>query len=122
MHCNKVGKIRQAADLPEGDNLQSRRVGATPLVHGDPRAGCTIQQPLEVEAGKLIISALTNMPGECRNCAGVACFQFGKCLQITLCRGIFVLVDPKGLEGAQGLRPAPQQKVPHRTTAEVLYL
>jgi len=24
MHCNKVGKIRQAADPPEGDNLQIR--------------------------------------------------------------------------------------------------
>src|SRR5450830_1883122 len=92
------------------------------LIHGDTRAGCAIQQSLEVKAGKLIISALTNMRCECRDCAGVARFQFGKCLQKTLCRGIFVLFRPQRLEGAEGLRPAPQQKVPHRTTPEVLYL
>src|SRR5674476_527040 len=92
------------------------------LIHGDPRAGCAIQQPLEVKAGKLIISILTNMRCECRDCAGVARFQFGKGLQITLCRGIIALFRRQRFEGAQGLRPAPQQKVPHRTAPEVRYL
>ena len=61
------------------------------LVHGDARPGFAIQQSLEVEAGKLIIRSLTNMRRECRDSAGIARFQFSKCLQITLQQGIFVL-------------------------------
>ena len=57
MHCNKSGS-REAADLPEGHGLQSRLMGAASLIHGDPRACCTVQQPLEVEAGELVISVL----------------------------------------------------------------
>ena len=75
-----------------------------------------------MKAGKLIIRSLTNMRCKCRDCAGIARFQFGKCLQITLCRGIFVLFRPQRLEGTKGFRSAPQQKVSHRTAPEVLYL
>ena len=54
------------------------------LVHDDARPDFAIQQPLEVEAGKLIIRSFTNMRGEGGDGAGIARFQFGKCLEITL--------------------------------------
>jgi hypothetical protein len=92
------------------------------LIHGDARAGFAIQESLEVKAGKLIIRSLTNMRCKCHECAGIARFQFGKCLQITLCRRIFVLFRPQRLEGPKSFRSAPQQKVSHRTAPEVLYL
>jgi hypothetical protein len=41
------------------------------LVHRDPRAGRAIQEPLEVKAGKLIISSLTNMRSEGRDRARI---------------------------------------------------
>jgi len=96
--------------------------GATPLVQDNPRAGCAIQQPLDVEAGKLILRLYTNMRCEYRDCTGVARFQFAKCLQITPRRGIFVLFRPQWLEGTQCIRPAPQQKVPLRAAPEVFHL
>ncbi len=45
---------------------------------------------------------------------GIARFEFGKCLQIGYRVGISILLKPKGLEGAQNLTPAPQDKVPDR--------
>jgi len=68
-----------------------------PSVHRDPRPGCAIQEPLEVEAGKLIVSVLTDMRRERRHCAGIAGFQLGKCVQIA-----FRLGTPLPLR--QGLR------------------
>ena len=48
------------------------------LVQGDPRPGRTIQQPLEMEAGKLIISVLANMRCEGRDGVRVGGFKLGK--------------------------------------------
>jgi hypothetical protein len=58
--------------------LQCGLLGAVPLIQGDLRSGCAIQQPLEMEAGKLIIGVLANMRREGRHCAGVAGFQLGE--------------------------------------------
>ena len=94
----------------------------TALVHNDPRAGRTVQQPLEVKAGKLIIGVLANM--RCKGChrAGIAGFQLGKRLQITLRRGIFVLLASKGLKSSQSFCPTPQNKVADRSAPEILHL
>jgi hypothetical protein len=55
------------------------------------RARRTIQQSPETKAGELIIGVFPNM--RCKGChrAGIARFQLGKGLEITLCRGICVL-------------------------------
>src|SRR5262245_23044425 len=68
--------------------LKADMCGATAatarLIHGDARPDFAIQQPLEVEAGKLIIRSFTNMRCEGGDGAGIARFQLGKCLEITL--------------------------------------
>src|ERR1700730_16301093 len=64
----------------------------TPLIHNHPRAIRTVQQPLEMKAGQLIISMFSNMGCKTRHRTRIAGFQFGKRLKITLCRGIFVLL------------------------------
>jgi len=75
---------------------------------------------LRWKLAKLIISAVTNMLCECRVCAGVASSLANAARPVVL--GIFVLFRPQRLEGAESLRPTPQQKVPYRTTPEVRYL
>ena len=95
---------------------------ATPLVHNDPRAGRTVQQPLEVKAGELIICVFPNMGCKSRHGTGIAGFQFGKRLEITLGRGIFVLLASKGLKSAQSFRPTPQNKVADRSAPELFHL
>ena len=62
--------VRKPAQKETHPLQQSREL----LIQDDPRAGCAIQQPLEVEAGQLIVSAPANMRGESRHCAGVARF------------------------------------------------
>ena len=49
-----------------------------------------------MKAGELIIGVFPNM--RCKGChrAGIARFQLGKGLEITPCRGICVLLGPKG--------------------------
>src|SRR5215467_6776115 len=108
--------------LPPKADMCGATAATARLVHDDARPDFAIQQPLEVEAGKLIIRSFTNMRGEGGDGAGIARFQFGKCLEITLCRSVFVLFRPQRLEGANGFRAAPQQKVPHRTAPEVIHL
>ena len=98
--------------------LSARRCA---LVHNNPRAGRTIQQPLEVKAGELIISVSPNMRCKGSHRAGIACFQFGKRLEITLRRGVFVLCIPKGFESAQSRHPTPQNKVPDRSASELFH-
>ena len=93
----------------------------TPLIHNDPRAGRTVQQPLEVKAGELIISVFPNMGCKTGHRAGIAGFQFGKRLEITLCRGIFVLLATQGLKSAQSFRPTPQNKVTDRSAPELFH-
>jgi hypothetical protein len=88
------------------------------LVHNDPRAGRTVQQPLEVKAGELIVGVFPNMSRKGGHRTGIARFQLGKGLKITLCRGIFVLLASKGLKSAQSFRPAPQNKVADRSAPE----
>ena len=90
----------KATELSRGSEMTLRaktsrgtEAGAAPSVHGDPCAGCTVQQPLEMEAGELIVGVFTNMRCKGRDRAGIARFQLGKRLQITLCRGILVLLD-----------------------------
>ena len=68
------------------------RLGAMPLIQGDPRPGRTIQQPLEVKAGKLIVDVLSNMRRERRHCARIASFEISKGLQVALRRWISVLL------------------------------
>ena len=80
--------------------VESKGKSVMVSVHRDPGAGRAIQQPLEVETGKLIVSVLSNMSREGRYCASVAGFELSKGLEITLYRGIFVLLDSKRLEGA----------------------
>ena len=48
------------------------------LFQSDPRAGRAIQQPFEVEAGKLIIGALADMRSKGCDCARVARFHLVK--------------------------------------------
>src|SRR6478752_271532 len=81
--------------------------------------GRTVQQPLEVKAGELIISGSPDMRCKGSHRAGIACFQFGKRLQITLRRGVVVLCIPKGFESTQSLHPTPQNKVPDRSASEL---
>ena len=54
--------------------------------------------------------------------AGIACFQFGKRVQITLRRGVFVLCIPKRFECTQSLDPTPQNKVADRSASELFHL
>ena len=105
-HLDGVNRMTASYDVRRSFAPRPRR-----LVHGDARPGFAIQESFEVEAGKLIIRSLTNMRGECRECTGVARFQFGECLQITLCRGILVLFRPQRLEGTKGrlLAGSPEQ-------------
>ena len=63
---------------PIGRKTQCACWAQCPLIQGDLRSGCAIQQPLEMEAGKLIIGVLANMRREGRHCAGVAGFQLGE--------------------------------------------
>ena len=93
----------------------------TPLIHNDPRAGRAVQLPFEVEAGELIICVFPNMRCKSGHRAGIAGFQFGKRLEITLCRGIFVLLATQGLKSAQSFRPTPQHKVTDRSAPELFY-
>ena len=79
----------------------------TPLIHNDPRAGRTVQQPLKVKAGELIVSMFPDMGRKSRHRTRIAGFQLGKRLKITLCRGIFVLLASEGLKSAQSFRPTP---------------
>ena len=97
-------------------------MGPAALVQGNPCSGRAIQQPLEVEARELIVRLLADMRCECGDCAGIAGLQLGKGLQIALCRWVFVLFDPKRLEGTQRLGPAPQHQIADRSAAEVLDL
>ncbi len=89
------------------------------LVHSDPSAGRTVQQPLEMKAGQLIISMFPNMGCKSRHRTRIAGFQFGKRLKITLCRGIFVLFALEGLKSTQSFRPTPQNKVTDRSAPEI---
>ena len=91
------------------------------LVRNDLRARRTIQQSLEMKAGELIIDVFPNM--RCKGChrAGIARFQLGKGLEITLCRGICVLLGPKGFESTQCLRLTPQNQVAHRSAPELFH-
>ena len=82
-----------------------------PLVHNDLRARRTIQQSLEMKAGELIIGVFPNMRGKGCHRAGIARFQLGKGLEITLCRRICVLLGPKRFESTQCLRLTPQNQV-----------
>ena len=91
------------------------------LLHNDPRAGRTVQQPLEVKAGELIIGVFPNMRCKTRHRTGIAGFQFGKRLKITLCRGVFVLLASEGLKSAQSLCPTPQNKVTSRSALEIFH-
>jgi hypothetical protein len=75
-----------------------------------------------VKAGELIISAFANMRCKGRHRTGIAGFQLGKRLEITLCRWIFVLRASKGLNCTQSLRPTPQNKVAHRSAPELFHL
>jgi len=74
-----------------------------------------------VKARELIISVPPNMRRKGSHRAGIACFQFGKRLKITLRRGVFVLCIPKGFESTQSLHPTPQNKVPDRSASELFY-
>ena len=109
----------KATELPPGNEMTLRarnrhppslaaHRSLQPLVHNDPRAGCTVQQPLEVKAGELIIGVFPNM--RCKGChrAGIARFQLGKRLEITPCRGTFVLLPSEGFESTQSFRPTSQ--------------
>jgi hypothetical protein len=99
----------------------SRRFTFIPhLFHGDLCAGCAVQQSFQVKAGKLIIGIFADMPGEGRDCACVARFQFGECFEITLCRRKVVLFWRQGLESAKRIRTPPQQKVADRSATEIL--
>ena len=98
------------------------QLGASPLVHNNPRTGRTIQQPLEVKAGELIICVFPNMGCKSRHGAGIAGFQFGKRLEITLSRGIFVVLATQGLKSAQSFRPTPQNKITDRSPPELFCL
>jgi len=75
-----------------------------------------------VKAGELIISVFPNMCCKSRHGTGIAGFQFGKRLEITLGRGIFVLLASEGLKSAQSFRLAPQHKVADRSAPELFYL
>jgi hypothetical protein len=57
------------------------------LFHRNAGTRCAVQEPLEVKAGELIISVFPNMRRKGSHRAGIACFQFGKCREITLRRG-----------------------------------
>ena len=94
-------------------------MGAIRLVHDDPCTCCTVQQPLEVKAGELVLSVLADMRRKGRHRTGIARFEFGKCLQIGCRIGILILLKPERLEGAQSFSPAPQDKVPDRPPAEL---
>ena len=74
-----------------------------------------------MKAGELIISVSPNMRCKGSHRAGIACFQFGKRLEITLRRGVFVLCVPKGLESTQSLDLTPQNKVPDRSASEIFH-
>ena len=76
---------------------------------------------LEVKAGELIISVLTNM--RCKGChrSGIARFQLCKGLEIFFCRGICVLLGPKRFESTQCLRLTPQNQVAHRSAPELFH-
>ena len=74
-----------------------------------------------MEARQLIAGVFAHMRRKGRDRTGVARFQLGKGLQITLGRGVLILLDPQRLEGAQGFRPAPQQQVAYRPAVEVLH-
>jgi hypothetical protein len=92
-----------------------------PLVHNDLRARRTIQQSLEMKAGELIIGVFPNMRCKGGHRAGIARFQLGKGLEITLCRGICVLLGPEGFESTQCLRLTPQNQVAHRSAPELFH-
>ena len=78
------------------------------LAQVNPRTSRTVQQPLEVKAGELIISVLPNMRGKGSHRSGIAGFQLGKRLEITPCRGTFVLLPSEGFESTQSIRPTSQ--------------
>jgi hypothetical protein len=74
-----------------------------------------------VKAGELIIGVPPNMRCNGSHRAGIARFQFGKRLKITLRRGVFVLCIPKGFESTQSLYPTPQNKVPDWSASELFH-
>jgi hypothetical protein len=74
-----------------------------------------------VKAGELIIGVFPNVRCKGGHRAGIASFQLGKRLEITLRREIFVLLGSKGLTSAQSFRPTPQNKVPDRSAPELFY-
>ena len=79
-----------------GMNAQAARYMPSPAtaasVHRDPRAGRAVQQPLQMEAGELIVRALADLRREGRQRAGIARFQLGEGLQIARRRRIVVLL------------------------------
>ena len=52
---------------------------AGPLVHDDPRAGRTVQEPFEVKAGELIISVFPNVRRKGSHRTRIASLQLGIC-------------------------------------------
>ena len=92
------------------------------LFHRDPRTGCPIEQPLEMEACELIVGMLADVRCESRNCTGIGSLQLSERIQVTRCRRVFELLHPDWLEGTQRLSPTPQNEVADRPALKVLDL
>src|SRR5262245_47010271 len=74
-----------------------------------------------MEAGELVLRLLSEMRRKGGDGTRIACFQFGKGLQITLRGGIIKLFGWKGFEGTQGLRSTSEQQITNRPPMEILH-
>jgi hypothetical protein len=75
-----------------------------------------------VEARELILRPLTYVRGERSNRARIVVFQLRKCLQIALCRRIFVLAHLQRLVCTKSFRFPSQYEIPDRSPSEMLRL
>jgi hypothetical protein len=91
---NGIFTLRQ-----KGDIRLAFFLAVPPLVHHNSRSNLTIQETPKVKACKLVLWTLAEVRRESGGSARITCFQFGKRLDIALCRRAIVLFDPKRLEG-----------------------
>src|SRR5262245_5550947 len=93
----------------------------TALFHGDSRAFCPIQEPLEMEGRQAILRLLSDMSGKGCDGASIACFQQSEGVEITFRGRAVILPGLKRLEGTYHLASPPQHKIADRSSAEILH-
>ena len=91
-----------------------------PLIHRDPRALGSIEQPLEMESRQAILRLLTDMSRKGRNCTCVLSFEQGIRVEIAFSRRIIELLFLQGLECSDHLTSTSQHEITDRPPTKIL--